>query len=439
MPHRPRLHFTRAPECAGSSLGCPKLRHSCAGTRTTSAIDSGARVRHGPPMSQVRPNNDAPPHGFGTLAIHAGQPPEATTGAVMTPVFQTSTYAQSSPGVHKGYEYSRTDNPTRTAYQQCVAALEGAKHALAFSSGLAASDCIMHTLKPGDHVLCGDDVYGGTFRLFDKVYKPLGLKFSYADFTNLANVEKVLTPETKLVWLESPTNPLLKLCDIAAVAKLARARGAISVVDNTFMSSYFQKPLSLGADVVVHSVTKYMNGHSDVVGGVIATSDDALHERLKFFQNAVGAVPGPWDCFLVMRGLKTLHVRMERHEKNALAVAQFLEKHPKVERVVYPGLKSHPQHELARRQMSGFGGMITFFLKGGLPEARSFLEKVRLFTLAESLGGVESLIEHPAIMTHASIPAETRRSLGIHDTLVRASVGIEELADLQADLANALG
>ena len=376
--------------------------------------------------------------GFGTLAIHAGQDPDPRTGAVMVPIYQTSTYAQESPGKHRGYEYSRTHNPTRTAYQDCVAALEGGKHGIAFASGLAAIDCVLHTLQVGDHVLCGDDVYGGTYRIFERVFKKHGLTFSFVDFSDLKKVEAGFTPKTKLVWMESPTNPMLKLCDIAGVTRLARERGAISVVDNTFMSSYFQKPLALGADVVMHSVTKYMNGHSDVVGGILVTSRDDLHEQLSFLQNACGAVPAPMDSFLVMRGLKTLHVRMERHAENAMKVARFLEAHSKVERVIYPGLESHPQHALARQQMSGFGGMITFFLRGGLTEARTFLEKVRLFTLAESLGGVESLIEHPAIMTHASIPAETRKSLGIHDNLIRISVGIEDIQDLLKDLEQAL-
>jgi cystathionine gamma-lyase len=376
--------------------------------------------------------------GFGTLAIHAGQTPDPVTGAVMTPIYQTSTYAQSSPGKHTGYEYSRTDNPTRTAYQECVAALEGGKHCLAFASGLAAIDCVLHTLKAGDHVLACDDVYGGTFRIFDKVYKRLGIELTMIDMSDLKKTEAAFRPNTKLVWMESPTNPMLKVLDIPALSALAKKKGALSVVDNTFLSPYFQKPLELGADVVMHSVTKYMNGHSDVVGGVLVTSNDALYQELKFFQNAVGGVPAPMDCFLVMRGLKTLHVRMERHAQNAMEIARFLEKHSKIERVIYPGLESHPQHGLARQQMSGFGGMITFFLKGGLMEARTFLEKVKIFTLAESLGGVESLIEHPAIMTHSSIPAETRKQLGIHDNLVRISVGIEDLADLKGDLEAAL-
>ena len=377
--------------------------------------------------------------GFGTLAIHAGQPPEATTGAVMVPIFQTSTFAQKSPGVHQGYEYARTDNPTRTAYQECVAALEGGKHALAFASGLATTSAIIQMLSSGDHVICGDDVYGGTFRIFDKVFRRHGIDFTFVDMSDLKKTESAFRPNTKLLWTETPTNPMLKIADIKKLAELARSRGVISVVDNTFMSSYFQKPLSLGADIVVHSVTKYMNGHSDTVGGIAVLNDQTLFERLKFLQNACGGVPAPMDCFLVMRGLKTLHVRMQRHAENAIEIARLLESHPKVDRVIYPGLESHPQHALARSQMSGFGGMITFFLKGGLPEARAFLEKVRLFTLAESLGGVESLIEHPAIMTHASIPLETRKLLGIHDNLVRISVGIEDLADLKQDLLQALG
>jgi cystathionine gamma-lyase len=376
--------------------------------------------------------------GFGTRAIHAGQEPDPQTGAVMTPIYQTSTYAQESPGKHRGYEYSRTDNPTRTAYQECLATLESGKHALAFASGLATTATIIQTLQPGDHVVCCDDVYGGTFRIFDKVFKLSGIDFTFVDLSDLTKAEAAFTPKTKLLWMETPTNPMLKILDIAALCKLAHAKGARAIVDNTFMSSYFQKPLELGADMVVHSVTKYMNGHSDVVGGVLVTSDTEWYTKLKFLQNAVGAVPAPMDCFLVMRGLKTLHVRMERHAENAMTIARYLEKHPKVERVIYPGLESHPQHAIAKKQMSGFGGMITFFIKGGLPEARSFLEKVKLFTLAESLGGVESLIEHPAIMTHASIPAETRKELGIHDNLIRVSVGIEDVQDLLGDLDRAL-
>jgi len=383
-------------------------------------------------------NSDNKNFGFGTLAIHAGQEPDPITGAVMTPIYQVSTYAQKSPGVHRGYEYSRTDNPTRTAYQACVAALEGAKHALAFASGLATTDAIMHTLKSGDHVVVCDDVYGGTFRIFDKVFTRMGIEFTFVDLSDLKKSEAAFKPNTKMLWIETPTNPMLKILDVKALSDLARKKGALSIVDNTFMSPYFQKPLALGADLVVHSVTKYMNGHSDVVGGVLATNNSELYQNLKFYQNAVGAVPAPMDCFLVMRGLKTLHVRMERHAQNAMAIAQFLEVHPKIEKVIYPGLEGHPQHAIARKQMSGFGGMITFFIKGGLPEARTFLERVKLFTLAESLGGVESLIEHPAIMTHASVPAATRKELGIHDNLIRISVGIEDLADLKTDLTQAL-
>ncbi|MGE0616155.1 MAG: cystathionine gamma-synthase [Bacteriovoracia bacterium] len=377
--------------------------------------------------------------GFGTLAIHAGQPPCPVTGAVMTPIYQTSTYAQKSPGEHQGYDYSRADNPTRKAYQDCVAALEGGKFGLAYSSGLGAIDAVIHLLKAGDHVVLCDDVYGGTFRIFDKVFKHLGIEFTLADLSDLKKAEAAFKPSTKLLWMESPTNPMLKLLDLRALCELGRKKGALCVVDNTFMSPYFQKPLALGADIVMHSVTKYMNGHSDVIGGVLITNDSSVHDRLKFLQLAIGAVPGPQDCFLVMRGLKTLHVRMERHAQNAMEIAKYLESHAKVERVIYPGLTSHPQHQLAREQMSGFGGMITFLIKGGLPEARAFLEKVKIFTLAESLGGVESLIEHPAIMTHASVPAENRKKLGILDNLVRISVGIEDLADLKADLAQALG
>ena len=397
----------------------------------------GADVSHGENSKSISTKKSGS-QGFGTLAIHAGQNPDPTTGAVMTPIYQTSTYVQSSPGKHQGYEYSRTDNPTRTAYQACVAALENGKHALAFSSGLATTDAIMHTLNAGDHVLCCDDVYGGTFRIFDKVLKKKNIDFTFADLTDLKKAETLFTSKTKILWIESPTNPMLKIMDIKALCALAHKKGAIAIVDNTFMSPYFQKPLNLGADIVVHSVTKYMNGHSDVVGGVLVTNNKDLYTDLKFMQNSVGAVPAPMDCFLVMRGIKTLHVRMQKHAENAIEIARFLESHPNVEKVIYPGLPSHPQHELAKKQMSGFGGMITFLIKGGLPEARSFLEKVKIFALAESLGGVESLIEHPAIMTHASVPLENRKALGILDNLVRISVGIEDCEDLIADLKQAL-
>lgn len=356
----------------------------------------------------------------------------------MTPIYQTSTYAQASPGKHRGYEYSRTDNPTRTAYQACIAALENGKHGLVFASGLAATGTLMQTLKVGDHVVCSDDVYGGTFRIFDKVFTHHGIEFTFTDLTDTKKAQAAFRPNTKMLWLETPSNPMLKIMDVREWTDFARKKKILSVVDNTFMSPYFQKPLDLGADVVVHSVTKFINGHSDVVGGAIVTNDTPLYDRLKFLQNAIGAVPGPFDSFLVLRGMKTLHLRMERHAQNAQAIAEFLAKHPKVEKVIYPGLKSHPQHAIARKQMSGFGGMITCYLKGGLKESRSFLEKVKLFTLAESLGGVESLIEHPAIMTHASIPAATRKELGIADNLVRLSCGIEDLDDLIADLKSAL-
>lgn len=371
---------------------------------------------------------------FETLAIHAGQQPDPTTGAIMTPVYLTSTYVQDGPGAHKGYEYSRTQNPTRHALQDCLAALEGGRHGLAFASGLAATDAILHLLSAGDHVLACDDVYGGTFRIFDKVFRRHGLSFDAVDMTDPSSVARALRPETKLVWIESPTNPMLKLVDLAEVARIARAHGARTVVDNTFATPFFQRPLAHGIDLVAHSTTKYLNGHSDVVGGAVVTDDPDLHARLAFLQNAVGAVPSPMDCFLVLRGLKTLHVRMERHAANALAVARFLEGHPQVERVTYPGLPSHPQHALARRQMTGFGGMLTFVVRGGLPAATAFLRAVRVFACAESLGGVESLIEHPAIMTHASVPPATRAQLGIADGLIRVSVGIESADDLLADL-----
>ncbi|MFO0585246.1 MAG: cystathionine gamma-synthase [Anaeromyxobacter sp.] len=373
-----------------------------------------------------------------TLAIHAGQKPDPTTGAVMTPVYLTSTYAQSSPGVHKGFEYSRSHNPTRFALEACLAALEGGKHGFAFASGLAATDCVLHLLDAGGHVVASDDVYGGTFRIFDKVFRRMGLTFDFVDMTDPANVERAMKKDTRLVWIESPTNPMLKIVDLAAVAGIAKAHGARSVVDNTFATPYFQRPLEHGVDVVVHSMTKYLNGHSDVVGGAVITADDALAEKIRFLQNAVGGVASPMDSFLVLRGLKTLHVRMERHARGAMAVARFLEQHRQVEKVTYPGLESHPQHALAKRQMRGFGGMLSLVVKGGLPAAKAFLETLELFACAESLGGVESLAEHPAIMTHASVPKETREKLGIADGFVRLSVGIEGTDDLLADLERGL-
>lgn len=376
--------------------------------------------------------------GLGTRAIHAGQRPDPTTGAIMTPVYLTSTYVQASPGDHKGYEYSRTGNPTRAALEACVASLEGAEYGLAFASGCAATSTIMHLLDAGDHVICGDDVYGGTYRLFDAVWRRAGIDYSFVDLTDPDAVLAARRPNTKLVWLETPTNPLLKLADIAAIAERAHAHGLLLAVDNTFSTPFNQQPLALGADLAVHSTTKYLNGHSDVVGGAVAIKDRALRDRLAYLQNAVGAIPGPMDAFLTLRGLKTLHVRMERHADNAIDLARWLEAHPAVERVLYPGLPSHPQHELAKRQMRGFGGMITIFLRGGLAAAQHMLSRTHLFACAESLGGVESLIEHPAIMTHAAIPPATREALGITDGLVRLSVGIEDVADLRADLEHAL-
>ncbi|HLL52324.1 MAG TPA: cystathionine gamma-synthase [Myxococcaceae bacterium] len=375
---------------------------------------------------------------FDTAAIHAGQEPDPTTGAIMTPVYYTSTYVQAGPGEHKGFEYSRTHNPTRFALERCLAALEGAQYGAAFASGLAASDMLMHMLDAGDHVVVSDDVYGGTFRLFDKVFKRAGLSFSFVDLSNPENMEAAITPKTKMVWVESPTNPMLKLIDLAHVAEVAKRRGLVSVCDNTFMTPYFQKPLDLGFDVVTHSTTKYLNGHSDVVGGFVCTSRKDLADKMYFLQNAVGGVPSPMDSFLILRGVKTLHVRMERHAQNAAKVAEFLSGHPKVNKVTYPGLRSHPQYELAKKQMKGFGGMMTFDIKGGLEAARTFLKTVKIFACAESLGGVESLIEHPAIMTHASIPKENREKLGISDGLIRLSVGIEDAQDLIDDLKNAL-
>jgi cystathionine gamma-lyase len=373
--------------------------------------------------------------GFGTLAIHAGQRPDPTTGAVMTPVYFTSTYAQEAPGVHKGFEYSRTHNLTRFALEANLAALEGGKHGLCFASGLAATSTVLQLFDSGAHVVACDDLYGGTFRQFDKVYRRFGFEFTYVDpVAGAAAVEAALRPSTKLVWLETPTNPMLKLCDIAAIAEVCKRRGVLLAVDNTFMTPWNQRPLALGADIVVHSTTKYLNGHSDVIGGALVVDTDDLRGKLAFLQNAVGAVPSPMDSFMVLRGTKTLHVRMQRHEDNARALADWLSTHPQVERVIYPGLDSHPQHELARRQQRGFGGMISFVLKGGLDESRRFLSACQIFTLAESLGGVESLVEHPAIMSHASVPADRRAALGIADGFIRLSVGIEDLDDLRADL-----
>jgi cystathionine gamma-lyase len=377
---------------------------------------------------------------FATRTIHAGQHPDPTTGAVMVPIYATSTYAQESPGVHRGYEYSRSQNPTRQAFERCIADLESGERGYAFASGLAAISTVLELLDHGSHVIASDDLYGGSFRLFDKVRKrTAGLTFDFVDMTDLANVEKAIKPNTKMIWVETPTNPMLRLADLAGIAKLAKKRGIITASDNTFASPYTQRPLEQGIDVVVHSTTKYLNGHSDIVGGcaVIGNNKD-LADRLAFLHNAVGAIQGPFDSFLALRGLKTLALRMERHCSNALKIARWLETRKDVERVVYPGLQSHPQHALAKAQMSAFGGIVTVILKRDLAGTKRFLERCKLFTLAESLGGVESLIEHPAIMTHASIPAHTRAELGISDALVRLSCGVEDANDLVADLEQAL-
>lgn len=378
--------------------------------------------------------------GFGTRAIHAGQTPEPATGAIMTPIYATSTYVQESPGVHKGFEYSRSQNPTRFAYERCVAALEGGKRGFAFASGLAATATILDLLDTGDHVIASDDQYGGTYRLFERVRRrSAGLTFSYVDMTDPENVRAAITPKTRMIWVETPTNPMLKLADLSAIAAIGKKAGAITAADNTFASPYVQRPLEHGFDVVMHSATKYLNGHSDIIGGIAVVGENAeLADRLAFLQNAVGAIAGPFDSFLANRGVKTLHLRMQRHCENAMEIATWLEQHSSVERVIYPGLASHPQMELAKRQMNGFGGMITAILKGDLETSRRFLERCQVFSLAESLGGVESLIEHPAIMTHASVPAEQRAALGISDTLVRLSVGVEDVADLIGDLDRAL-
>lgn len=372
---------------------------------------------------------------FETLAVHAGVEPDPLTGAVMTPIFQTSTYAQDGVGEHKGYEYSRTDNPTRSALQASMAALEGGRYALAFSSGMAAIDTLFRLLNPGDHVICGDDVYGGTFRLLDKVFARYGLLFDFVNTNDLAEVKAAVRPETHLIWLETPTNPLLRLTDIAAVAEIAHEAGAWLGVDNTFASPALQQPLKLGADFVIHSTTKYIGGHSDVVGGVTVLNDNEIYEQLKFLQNAVGAVPGPVDCFLTLRGIKTLSLRMAAHCRNAMQVAQFLADHPAVSEVIFPGLDTHPQYELAQRQMKGPGGMLSFLLHGGETAARKLAANTKLFTLAESLGGVESLIELPAPMTHASV-ADSK--LAVDPGLIRISVGIENADDLIMDLGQAL-
>ncbi len=374
---------------------------------------------------------------FSTRAIHAGQDADPATGATIVPIYQTSTYTQEGIGKHKGYEYSRTGNPTRTALETCLASLEGGKHGLAFASGTAASAAVMNLLNPGDHVVCADDVYGGTYRLFQLVLKRYGLEYSWIDMTNVANVQAAIRKNTRMIWIETPTNPLLNLVDIAAVVKIARQGGLITVVDNTFASPYLQQPLELGADIVVHSTTKYIGGHSDVVGGAIVTNNAELYEKIKYHQNAVGGVPGAFDCWLVLRGVKTLAVRMEAHCAGARKVAEFLSRHPLVEKTLFPGLSSHPQHELARRQMRDFGGMVSFVIRGGEEAAKKVACRTKLFSLAESLGGVESLIGHPATMTHASIPVAEREARGITGGLLRLSVGIEDPEDLIADLEQA--
>ena len=379
-------------------------------------------------------------HKIGTRAIHAGQSPDPSTGAVMTPIYATSTYVQKSPGVHQGYEYSRSHNPTRFAYERCVASLESGTHGYAFASGLAATATVLDSLDAGSHVVCMDDVYGGTYRLFENVRRrSANLDFTFVDLNDMAALEAAVKPNTKLIWCETPTNPLLKIVDIARLAEFARKRGIRLAVDNTFSSPILQRPLELGAHLVMHSATKYLNGHSDIVGGMLVVGDDKeLAEQMTYLQNAVGGVQGPFDSFLALRGLKTLHLRMKAHCENAGELAAWLEKHPAIEKVLYPGLSSHPQHVLAKTQMDGFGGMISIFLKGGLESARRFMERTELFACAESLGGVESLVNHPAIMTHASIPADRRAALGVTDNLVRLSVGVEDVEDLRAELQSAL-
>jgi cystathionine gamma-lyase len=377
---------------------------------------------------------------FGTRCIHAGQAPDPSTGAVMPPIYATSTYAQSSPGVHKGYDYSRTSNPTRSAWEKCIADLEGGVRGFAFASGMAATSTLLELLDAGSHIVAMEDLYGGTFRLFERVRKrSANLEVTFANLADQKALEAAVRPTTKMIWIETPTNPTLRLVDIAQVAEFARKRNILTVVDNTFASPWVQRPIELGADITMHSATKYLNGHSDMVGGVAVAANDELADKIGFLQNAVGAVSGPFDSFLALRGLKTLALRMRQSSESALQIAGWLEKHPRVAKVLYPGLASHPQHQLARRQMqNGFSGIVTFFVKGGLGEAKHFLERCRIFTIAESLGGVESLVDHPGLMTHASIPEEKRRELGIDDSLIRLSVGIEEVEDLLADLEQAL-
>lgn len=375
---------------------------------------------------------------FETKAIHEGQPPDASTGAVIVPIYYTSTYYQEAISKHKGYEYSRTGNPTRTALEECLASVEGGRFGLAFASGVAATTTVLSLLKNGDHIVAGDDLYGGTYRLLERVVKKWGVETTYVDVDEATAFQEAIQPNTKLIWIETPTNPLLKIVDIAAIAQISRANNLIFVIDNTFASPYFQKPLELGADIVVHSTTKYLAGHSDIIGGAAVTSNEELYGELKFYQNAIGAVPSPLDSWLVLRGIKTLAVRMREHEKNALFLAQYLEKHPKIERIYYPGLPNNEQYHLAKQQMSGFGGMISLELKGGFAEVERFVSRLKLFLLAESLGGVESLVCYPAQMTHGALPEAERLKRGIKDNLVRLSVGIEHQNDLKEDLEQAL-
>jgi cystathionine beta-lyase len=376
---------------------------------------------------------------FGTKAIHAGVEPDPSTGAIMTPIFQTSTYVQRSPGDHQGYEYSRTHNPTRTALQQNLAALENGKHGICFSSGLGAIDAVIKLFRPGDEIISTNDLYGGTYRLFTKVFEPFGIKFHFVPMADPAAIESKITANTKMIWVETPTNPMMNIIDIQAVADLGKKHGVLVAVDNTFASPFIQNPLDLGADIVMHSVTKYLGGHSDVVMGALVVNDDSLAERLVFLQNASGATPGPQDCFLVLRGIKTLHLRMERHSQNGKTIAAYLKNHPKVEKVYWPGFEDHPNHAIAKKQMRDFGGMISFTLKGNrLEDAKKVMENFKVFALAESLGGVESLCGHPASMTHASIPKEEREKVGLVDSLIRLSVGVEDAEDLKNDLAQAL-
>ena len=391
-------------------------------------------------MTKKSAKTVAQPLGLGTRAIHAGQHPDPSTGAIMTPIYATSTYVQESPGKHKGYEYSRSQNPTRMAYERCVADLEGGIAGFAFASGLAAASTVLDLLDSSSHVIAMDDLYGGTYRLFEKVRRrSAGLDFSFVDLNDADQLKAALKPDTRMIWAETPTNPMLKLVDLAKVAAFAKKHGLILVVDNTFCSPMLQRPIEHGADLVLHSATKFLNGHSDIVGGIVVAAKQELAEQMGFLQNSVGAIAGPFDAFLAMRGLKTLHLRMKAHCESAMELAKWLEKHPAIERVIYPGLKSHPQHALAKRQMDRYGGIISVEIKGGLKKATRMLERCELFALAESLGGVESLIEHPAIMTHASVPAANRKRLGISDGLVRLSVGVEDIKDLRGELSNALG